>query len=516
VRGRRQLEVDVERRRHAALRVDLRLHARAVPLALLLQDLDALAHRRAALGEETRFRRPRGPAHEGALQRQAMAGEDLGDLALLGHRRVVAVGGDALQAAALDRVGDDQRRPARVDLAALEGVDDRSVVVAAGVVEQADEIGVAQRVEQRLERLVLGEQRLAHQLAIALPQQRLEVVVGEALLEDLAQRLAALLGEHLLAVAAVAQLDDLPAVGDRGAFDAVGVGALQAAVVRDARAVEVLAVVVDDPGDVAQFALGDLGHHLQQRAFAELAVAHHAPEVRLGDVPAVLARVAVGERQVRGVDRRDAHRARRQEAPAVRVDLGVVALEHRLAVVREAAQARHHRLGLGLVEPSAVGVPEQAERVVECVVGGGGVRLAADEVAGLAHDKMQRRQEVEARRARRRVAADLGVGLVRVRPVVGHVDHRHRVGEGAAGDAIDQGEVGLAAGLHGVFCSGRGGRCGGAGQGRTVQPVVPAVQDGAARTGGEESRRRPGGRANGTRGRPGPAPAVMAWILALI
>jgi hypothetical protein len=46
------------------------------------------------------------------------------------------------------------------------------------------------------------------------------------------------------------------------------------------------------------------------------------------------------------------------------------------------------------------------------------------------------------------VATDLGIGLVRVRSLVGQMDHRHHVGEGAAADAIDEGEVGLAGGLH--------------------------------------------------------------------
>ena len=47
---------------------------------------------------------------------------------------------------------------------------------------------------------------------------------------------------------------------------------LQAALVRDTGAVEILPVVVDDPRDVAEHALGEVGHGLQQRAFTELGV----------------------------------------------------------------------------------------------------------------------------------------------------------------------------------------------------------------------------------------------------
>ena len=453
VRDRRELEVDVERVWHAALLGDRRLDVRAVALRLRLQRFDAEPDHLAAFLGVARSVRVLRQSLERALQREPFGREDRRDFVVVRQRGVVAVRGDAAQAAALHRVRDDQRRRVLLATAVLERLEDRLMVVAADVVEELDHFVVGQRLDELLAAAVGFDHRCAHRLGVALPDQRLEVVVGELRLHHGLQRLAALLGEHRLAERAVAQLDDFPAVGDRGALDAVRVRAVQAAVVGDARAVEVLAVVVDDPRHVAEFALRDLGHDLEQRAFAELAVAHHAPEVRLIDVPAVLARVAIREREVDRVDGRDADRARRQEAPTVRVHFGVVALEDRLAVVAEAAQAMHDRLGFVLVEPAAVRMAEQSERVVERVVDRRRVRLAAHEVARFADEQVQHGEEVEARRAGRRVAADLGVGAVRVGAVVGDVDHRHHVREGASGDAVDQREVRLVRGLHGLRCN---------------------------------------------------------------
>ena len=112
--------------------------------------------------------------------------------------------------------------------------------------------------EGRLAAGVLGGEDLADRARVALEREHLELVVGEPALEDLAQGVAAVLGEERLAQLAVAHLDDLPAVREGGLLDALGVGVLEALLVRDARPVEVLAVVVDDPGDVAEQALGDV------------------------------------------------------------------------------------------------------------------------------------------------------------------------------------------------------------------------------------------------------------------
>ena len=125
--------------------------------------------------------------------------------------------------------------------------------------------------------------------------------------------------------------------------------------------------------------------------------------------------------------------------PAIRVGFGVVALEDRLAIVRETAQAMHDRFGFFFFEPRAIWMAEQTHRMVQRVVDRRRVRLAADEVTRFAHGQVQRRHEVETRRASGGVATNLGVGLVCVVAMVGDVDHRHHVDECAARDLLDQG-----------------------------------------------------------------------------
>src|SRR4030095_16439088 len=106
-------------------------------------------------------------------------------------------------------------------------------------------------------------------------------------------RHAARTAEELVAELAVADLDDAPAVVGGRVLEAIRVGAAEAALVRDAGAVQVLAVVVDDPRHVAELAFGDVGEALEEGALAELAVAHHRPEVRLRrDLEPVVAGVA--------------------------------------------------------------------------------------------------------------------------------------------------------------------------------------------------------------------------------
>ncbi|MFN9957099.1 MAG: hypothetical protein ACK55I_28690, partial [bacterium] len=69
------------------------------------------------------------------------------------------------------------------------------------------------------------------------------------------------------------------------------------------------------------------------------------------------------------------------------------------------------------------------------------MRLAAHVVRGLAHREVQRGEDVHRAGAGRRVATDLGIAGPLL-AVVGVPDHGLRLGEGAVGDAAEQGEVG--------------------------------------------------------------------------
>ena len=316
---------------------------------------------------------------------------------------------------------------------------------------------------------------------VAGEQQHLVLEVGEPALEEALPRRAALAREERVAQAAVAQLDDLPAVRDRRRLDAVAVRAREPALVGNARAVEVLAVVVDDPRDVAEVTLAHVGEALEQRTLAELAVADQRPEVRTrGHGPAVVLRVAIGEREVHAHHRRNADRARRQEVERVRVRARVVALEHLGVLDRpEGAQGVHHLRALLGGEPRAVLVLEELQEVVERVVDRARVRLAAHVVRGLAHREVQRGEDVHRAGAGRRVATDLGIAGPLL-AVVGVPDHGLRLGEGAVGDAAEQGEVG---GGQGADAGRAGGVLGSVHQlGERVRGAVAGARVGLGRT----------------------------------
>ena len=384
---------------------------------------------------------------EGVLPGQAGVGEDALDLLLVGQGRMVRRLRRAFEVPALERVGDHQRR-ARGPFAGIEqGAGDDLHVVSPEVLEGPQQLLVAQLLEHR--------RRARHQLdraftdggGIALEDQHLVLVVGQRALEQLADRVALGAFEQLLPEGAVAQLHHVPTVAGGRALDAVAVRAVQRALVGDPCSVEVLAVVVDDPGHVPQLPLGHVGQRLEQRALAELGVPDQRPEVcAAGDAPTVVGRVAVRQRQVHRDDRRDADRAGRQEMVGIQVRARVVALEDVGALLGgELAQAEHRRLGFLLGDPtSGLGTrraAEEAQQVMKGVIDRGGVRLAAHVVLGLARDQVQRGEDVDARGARGRVTTDLGVAGSLVVAVVRDVDHVHGLREGAGRDALEDGEV---------------------------------------------------------------------------
>ena len=322
--------------------------------------------------------------------------------------------------------------------------------MSAEVRERAQHLVVGEVLDEAVRAVGVLAQERAAQERVALEQRELELVVGQHLLEELAQRLAAARAEELLAERAVTYLQHAPAVRLGRALDAIAVPPMEPLLVRHARAVEVLAVVVDDPGHVPEQALGDVGHRLEQGSLAELRVADQRPEVRaLRHVAAVVARIAVREREIDRRDRRDADRARRQEVERVGIRARVVALEDRLfSRERELPEARHDLLRLVGREPGGCRVgrlaawvaPEQLQQMVAGMVDRRRVRLAAHEVDRLAREEVQRAQDVDRAGARGRMATYLGVAAPLVRAMVGGVDHHHRLRERAIDDPREQGD----------------------------------------------------------------------------
>jgi hypothetical protein len=133
----------------------------------------------------------------------------------------------------------------------------------------------------------------------------------------------------------------------------------------------------------------------------------------------------------------------------VQVGARVVALEDvRILLGLELPQAEHRVLGGSVVDPArllAAGArllaAEEPQQVMMRVIDRRRVRLAADVILGLAHDQVQRGEDVHRARAGSRMPADLGVAGPLVRAVVGEVDHVHRLREGARGDALEHAEI---------------------------------------------------------------------------
>ena len=235
-----------------------------------------------------------------------------------------------------------------------------------------------------------------------------------------------------------------PAVGGGGALDAIAVGAVQRALVGDARAVEVLAVVVDDPGDVAQLALR------RRPAGTRAASPRGTPSRRSGTRSARRPAPSSRGRRRSGTPApgtptppggcRPSPRAGSGTSPG-RCARGSSGRRRDARRPRTAAGSEHGGLGLVLGEPRVVLAPQEPHQVVQRVVHRRRVRLAAHVVLRLAHDQVQGREDRHRAGAGGRVAADLGVARALVLPRVGEVDHRHRLREGARGDAVEYREV---------------------------------------------------------------------------
>ena len=178
---------------------------------------------------------------------------------------IVLVAGEG-QAEALDRPGDEQGRD--VVLRGVERLDQRLHAMAAEVGEQRRERGVVMLLEEGRCRLAeLGVDPRAPRRA-ALIVERRQFGVGQLLEPGLELRM---LVERGLQPLAVAQLDDAPAAASEDLVEplehAVGAGR-----------VEALAVVVDDPPQVADVVLGALDDRFVDIALVELGIADQRDE----------------------------------------------------------------------------------------------------------------------------------------------------------------------------------------------------------------------------------------------
>ena len=143
-------------------------------------------------------------AQEGPLGGEIRRFEQGGHLGAGGQGRVVGGVCQALQPAPLEGVHDDQVGLVRVLLGRPQGRHHLGVVVSAQVEQQAQDLLVAELIEQGHDARALLLPDLAYAPGVPLERQHLVLVVGQAALEHLAQALAAVMLEELLAQGAVA------------------------------------------------------------------------------------------------------------------------------------------------------------------------------------------------------------------------------------------------------------------------------------------------------------------------
>ena len=177
---------------------------------------------------------------------------------------VVLVAGER-QAVALDRVGDEAGRPVVGD--GVEGVEHRLHVVAGEIGHQPLQRGVVVLVEDRADAGIAVEvalQMLAPALAALVDQRRIERV--RAGVDPFAQMMAVGTGEGGLQQPAVFEGDDAPADHLEQRVDAAEQP------IGDHR-VEALAVVVDDPPQIAHVVLPAFEQRLEDVALVEFGVA---------------------------------------------------------------------------------------------------------------------------------------------------------------------------------------------------------------------------------------------------
>ena len=297
------------------------------------------------------------------------------------------------QPVALDRVGQDDRRPGVVDRPV--GLVQGAQVVAAEVADGARELGVVEVAGQPGQGLVPAGQALAQLVRVA-AEQPLVLGVGHGV-DPVPQRLPARAGEQILEQPPVFQRDDLPARRAEHAAQPVGGDQRHHPVQR-------LAVHVDDPDDLAEFGHAGVDDGLPDRALVEFGVAEQrilAARRAVSDEPAV--QVPAGHRAPDRGGRADA------DGPGGVVDrIGVLDPARVALQAAERPQRRQVRL------------IELTEQVVDRVQHGRGVRLDRHPVVRAQVPEPQRGHDRDHRRRRRLMAADFhpaGIGPDPVRVV---------------------------------------------------------------------------------------------------
>ena len=227
-------------------------------------------------------------------------------------RGVLALEG--LDRPALDGVRQDHRRLAGVLRRGVERGVDLAVVVTAA--RQLLDLPVAHVLDHRAQPRVRPEEVLAVVGAV-LGRVGLERAVGR-LVHLVDQHAVDVAGEQLVPLAAPDDLDDVPA----GTAE-VGLELLDDLAVAGDRAVELLQVAVDDPGEVVELLARGDPDRAQRLGLGHLAVAEERPHVLLARVlDAAVLHVAVEPRLVDRVDPREPHRDGR-ELPELRHQPGV-------------------------------------------------------------------------------------------------------------------------------------------------------------------------------------------------
>ncbi len=303
------------------------------------------------------------------------------------------------QAEAFDGVGDEAGRA--VVLNAVHGLQHRCHVVPRQVGHQAVQRRVVVRVQQLLDAegaVQLALQHLAPALAAFVGQRRV-VAVG-AIVDPLAQRVAAGLGESRMQQLAVFQRHDAPIHALEHAIEtavqAVGDDVVQA-----------LAVVVDHPPQVPDLVLPALEHRLEHVAFVELGVAHqgyHAARRRIRGRQLLRVQIVLRQRGEAGHRHAQPHGAGRE--------IDVVAVFRARGIgLRAAQRAKPLQLVARLI----------SQQVLDRMENGAGMRLYRHAVLAAQHVEIQRRHQRDDRSRRRLMAADLQPVAVRA-DMVGVMD----------------------------------------------------------------------------------------------
>ena len=315
---------------------------------------------------------------------------------------VVLVPGER-QSVALDRVGDEAGRGVGLD--AVEGLEDRLHVVPGQVGHQRVQAVVIVLVEQRGDppgRAQVAQKPGPPAGAAAVDQGRIQRV--GAVVDPVPQRLAAGPRERLPEPLAVLQGHDVPAHRAEGAVDPLEEPVLD-------HAVEALAVVVDDPPDVADVVLPAFEEGLEDIPLVELGVAdqrdHPAGRRVVGDQPL--------EPEV-VLDQRGEQRDRDPQADRAGREVDVVTVLGPRRVRLRAAE------GAESLELLAALPPQQ---VLDGVEDGAGVGLDRDPVLGPQDVEVEPRHERHQRGARRLVPPHLQPVALGTQ-VVGVVDHPRR------------------------------------------------------------------------------------------